>query len=138
MLQSEYDALPNIGHACGVSASLSCLACCITGSPAADDPFGVLQHNLIAISGVLALLALREALTVHRVPGTVVLLGTPAEEGGGGKIPLLAAGAYKGVDACLMCHPGPGPEGWDERRGWGSIRPSLAIQTLNVEYHGKT
>jgi metal-dependent amidase/aminoacylase/carboxypeptidase family protein len=70
------DALPGIGHACG--------------------------HNLIGISGCAAAIGVAAALKQHDIPGKVVLLGTPAEEGGGGKTKLLAAGAYKGMDACLM------------------------------------
>lgn len=66
-----------------------------------------------------------------KIPGSISVLGTPAEEGGGGKIPLLAAGAYEGVDACLMCHPGPGPD-LDEEN-WGSVRPSLAIQVSDLD-----
>lgn len=72
---SELDALPGIGHACG--------------------------HNCIAIAGVAASLAVAEALVKHDLPGRVVLLGTPAEEGGGGKINLVEDGAYEGMDACL-------------------------------------
>ncbi|KAF8659886.1 hypothetical protein AX16_001770 [Volvariella volvacea WC 439] len=75
-INSEMDALRGIGHACG--------------------------HNLIAISGVGVAIAVRKALEVHNVPGTVVLLGTPAEEGGGGKVILLDRGAYKDMDACVM------------------------------------
>ena len=74
---AEYDALPEIGHACG--------------------------HNLIAAGALGAFLALarqRDALG-----GTVDLVGTPAEEGGGGKIKLLRAGAFEGVDAAMMFHP---------------------------------
>jgi metal-dependent amidase/aminoacylase/carboxypeptidase family protein len=78
---AEFDALPGIGHACG--------------------------HNLIATSAVAAFLATAEAIKEHMIEGRVRLLGTPAVEGGGGKIALLNAGAYKGVDACLMGHPGP-------------------------------
>jgi amidohydrolase len=74
---AEYDALPEIGHACG--------------------------HNLIAAGGVGAFLA--AASVVDRVGGEVVLLGTPAEEGGGGKIKLIDAGAFQGVDAAMMFHP---------------------------------
>lgn len=70
------DALPGIGHACG--------------------------HNLIAISGCAAAIGVAAALKKHNIAGKIVLLGTPAEEGGGGKTKLLAAGAYKGMDACLM------------------------------------
>ncbi len=44
-------------------------------------------------------------LKKHSIPGRVRLLGTPAEEGGGGKLKIIAAGAYKDVDACLMTHP---------------------------------
>jgi amidohydrolase len=74
---AEYDALPEIGHACG--------------------------HNLIAAGGLGAFLAL--ARQRADLPGTVELVGTPAEEGGGGKIRLLEAGVFEGVDAAIMYHP---------------------------------
>jgi amidohydrolase len=74
---AEYDALPEIGHACG--------------------------HNLIAAGAVGAFLA--AARVVGRIGGEVVLLGTPAEEGGGGKIKLIDAGAFDGLDAAMMFHP---------------------------------
>ncbi|KAL4945110.1 hypothetical protein BDV06DRAFT_219641 [Aspergillus oleicola] len=79
---AEYDALPEIGHACG--------------------------HNLIATSSIAAFIATVEALKAAAPEGlnyTVRLLGTPAEEGGGGKIRLLQEKAYDDVDACLMIHP---------------------------------
>lgn len=83
VFNAEYDALPGIGHACG--------------------------HNLIATSSIGAYIATveaLEALDTSSLPGyTVRLLGTPAEEGGGGKLKLIDAGAYKDVDACLMVHP---------------------------------
>lgn len=80
VFNAEYDALPGIGHACG--------------------------HNLIAISGIVAYSALCAALKASPdVAGRVRLLGTPAEEGGAGKVKLLEAGAYKGADVCLMAHP---------------------------------
>ncbi|KAG1770747.1 amidohydrolase [Suillus occidentalis] len=105
-INSEMDALPEIGHACG--------------------------HNLIAISGVGVALAIKSALETHNVPGTVVLLGTPAEEGGGGKIILLERGAYKGMDACLMCHPSPGPE------LSSFVVSSLAMQSIDAEFFGQS
>jgi amidohydrolase len=74
---AEYDALPEIGHACG--------------------------HNLIAGAAVGAFLAL--ARLGKDLPGSVELVGTPAEEGGGGKIRLLEAGIFEGVDAAMMFHP---------------------------------
>ncbi|KAK3686110.1 hypothetical protein B0T22DRAFT_483015 [Podospora appendiculata] len=82
IFNAEYDALPGIGHACG--------------------------HNLIASSALTAFLALAAALKSASIPGRVRLLGTPAEEGGGGKLKLIAAGAYQGASASLMVHPAPG------------------------------
>ena len=78
---AEYDALPEVGHACG--------------------------HNLIATAGLTAFIGLTSALKAYGLPGRVQLLGTPAEELGGGKIVLLKAGAYDGVDASLMVYVCP-------------------------------
>ncbi|KZT37726.1 amidohydrolase [Sistotremastrum suecicum HHB10207 ss-3] len=105
-VNSEMDALPAIGHACG--------------------------HNLIAIAGVAVALALKAVLEKHNISGKVVLLGTPAEEGGGGKKILLERGGYEDMDACVMCHPGAG-----ESRSTGT-GPSLATEKLDVEYFGHT
>ncbi len=74
---AEYDALPEIGHACG--------------------------HNLIAAGAVGAFVA--AAPLAQEAGGEIVLLGTPAEEGGGGKIRLIKAGAFDGLDAAMMFHP---------------------------------
>lgn len=79
---SEYDALPAIGHACG--------------------------HNIIAAAGVGAAIALAGVADLLGI--RVKLLGTPAEEHGGGKIVLLDAGAWDDVDFSLMVHPGPGDD----------------------------
>ena len=76
---AEYDALPGIGHACG--------------------------HNLIAASAVGAGLAL--ASVADDLGITVSVFGTPAEEGGGGKILMLDRGAFQGVHAAMMVHPAP-------------------------------
>lgn len=73
----EYDALPEIGHACG--------------------------HNLIAASAVGAFLA--AAAVADKVKGEVVFLGTPAEEGGGGKVKMIDEGVFQGLDAAMMFHP---------------------------------
>ncbi|MFF0746373.1 amidohydrolase [Streptomyces sp. NPDC004111] len=75
----EYDALPDLGHACG--------------------------HNLIAAAGVGAALGL--APFADRLGLTVRVVGTPAEERGAGKALLLEAGAFDGVDAAMMVHPCP-------------------------------
>src|SRR5262245_57123308 len=71
---AEYDALPGIGHACG--------------------------HNIIATSALGAGLAL--GLAGQRFPGKVLIIGTPGEEGGGGKILLAQAGVFDDVDASFM------------------------------------
>jgi len=76
---AEYDALPGIGHACG--------------------------HNIIAATAVGAGLAL--APLVDELDLRVSIIGTPAEEGGGGKVFLLERGAFDGVDAAMMVHPAP-------------------------------
>lgn len=74
---AEYDALPGVGHACG--------------------------HNLIAAGAVGAFVA--AAVVADAVGGEVVFLGTPAEEGGGGKIEMIKAGTFDGIDAAMMFHP---------------------------------
>jgi amidohydrolase len=76
---AEYDALPGIGHACG--------------------------HNIIAACAVGAALGLAEV--ADELGLTVVLLGTPAEEAGGGKALLLNAGTFDDIAATVMLHPGP-------------------------------
>lgn len=75
---AEYDALPEIGHACG--------------------------HNLIAAAGIGAAVAAAAALDPSQA--RIVLLGTPAEEGGGGKIHMIEGGCFDDIDAALMAHPG--------------------------------
>ena len=96
----EYDALPGIGHACG--------------------------HNLIAASGAATAVALKAALGEGQ--GTVIALGTPAEEGGGGKILLIQRGAFERIDAAMMLHPSP----FDS-----AYMNVLALTHINVEYFGK-
>lgn len=76
---AEYDCLPGIGHACG--------------------------HNIIAASAVGAGLAV--AAVAEEMGVTVSVIGTPAEEGGGGKILMLERGAFEGIHAAMMVHPAP-------------------------------
>ncbi|KAJ7201030.1 hypothetical protein GGX14DRAFT_371412 [Mycena pura] len=84
-INSEMDALPGVGHACG--------------------------HNLIAIAGVAVACAIKAVFEKFKINGKIQLLGTPAEERDWGKVQLLDCGAYKEMAACLMCHPAPGPKG---------------------------
>jgi amidohydrolase len=97
---SEYDALPDIGHACG--------------------------HNLIAMMGVAAAIGVRAAL--DGLPGRLAAIGTPAEEGGGGKVALLRAGGFDDVDVAMMIHP-------SSRTLAG--RTSLASNRVDLEFTGK-
>ncbi|CAN7939491.1 unnamed protein product, partial [Ixodes hexagonus] len=102
-IMCEYDALPNIGHACG--------------------------HNLIAECSVAAGIAVKEALRQDStLTGTVVVLGTPAEEAGFGKVQLLNAGSFKDADVAMMLHP-----------ALASIHtfPSSAHGIIHVEFRGK-
>ncbi|KAG9307957.1 hypothetical protein JVU11DRAFT_12763 [Chiua virens] len=105
-VNSEMDALPGIGHACG--------------------------HNLIGIAGVAVACAAKAAMEKFNIDGKVILLGTPAEEGGFGKVRLWDKGAYEGMDVCLMCHPAPGPPYSI------SLSSCLALVRLQVDYTGKT
>ena len=97
---AEYDALPGIGHACG--------------------------HNVICAAAVGAGLALRGL--ADDLGLTVTVFGTPAEEGGGGKILMLERGAFAGVHAALMVHPAPLEQ---------AVMGCLAVAHLEVAYHGK-
>ena len=97
---AEYDALPGIGHACG--------------------------HNVIAAAAVGAGLAL--APMADDLGVTVKVFGTPAEEGGGGKILMLERGAFAGVHAAMMVHPAPAEM---------THMPCLAVAHVDVHYHGK-
>src|SRR6201993_175886 len=97
---AEYDALPEIGHAC--------------------------DHNIIAASAVGTALALAEV--ADDLGLTVALLGTPAEEAGGGKALMLQAGTFDDVVVAVMVHPGT--------TDMAGAR-SLALSEVTVEYRGK-
>ncbi len=97
---AEYDALPEVGHACG--------------------------HNIIAASAVGAGLAL--AQVADQIGITVRVIGTPAEEGGGGKIFMLERGAFEGVHAAMMVHP------WPYER---LAADCLAVSHFDVHFAGK-
>jgi amidohydrolase len=97
---AEYDALPDVGHGCG--------------------------HNIIATTALGAGLAL--AATSDALNGTILVIGTPAEEGGGGKILLAEAGVFEGVDAAIMMHPATRNM---VRRG------ALANSVVELIFHGK-
>ena len=98
----EYDALPGIGHACG--------------------------HNLIAEAGVAAGLGVKAFLEASQFNGTLTVLGTPAEEQGGGKVVLLDRKGFEDVDVAMMVHPTP----FDM-----VYIPSIALAEVSVDFKGK-
>jgi len=99
-LLAEYDALPKIGHGCG--------------------------HNIIGVSAVGAGVASKHI--IDQLGGNVVVLGTPGEEGFGGKIDMAKAGAFREVDVAMIVHP-------DTRNM--STEEALAASTLEVEFFGR-
>ncbi len=98
----EYDALPEIDHACG--------------------------HNLIASAALGASLALGSLKS--ELPGKLIFMGTPAEEGGGGKIHMINAGLFKDVNAAIMFHP-TAIHTYTGRGG-------LAVTHVRIEFFGKS
>jgi amidohydrolase len=103
---AEYDALPGIGHGCG--------------------------HNLIAGSGLASAIGL--GAVMDQLDGAFQIIGTPAEEGGGGKVKLIDAGIFADVDASLMVHHA------GDRTGSATSYPGgtcLAVSHFNFVFHGK-
>ncbi len=97
----EYDALKGLGHACG--------------------------HNLIGTAGMLAGWAVRQAWP--GLPGRVQVIGTPAEEDGGGKVIMAERGVFASVDAAMMFHPSAGIN--------LAHRGGLACQDISITFRGK-
>lgn len=99
-LLAEYDALPKIGHGCG--------------------------HNIIGVSAVGAAVASKSI--IDQLGGSIVAMGTPGEEGLGGKIDMVKAGAFKEIDVAMLVHPNTRNMPAEE---------FLACSTLEVEFFGK-
>jgi len=97
---AEYDALPKLGHACG--------------------------HNLIGTASLGAALGMRAVM--GEIPGRIQLIGTPGEEGGGGKVILAEAGVFDSVDVAMMFHPASKTALW---------KHALARRKLFIEFFGK-
>jgi amidohydrolase len=100
-LLAEYDALPGVGHACG--------------------------HNLICTIAIGA--AVASKLADDRYGGSVVVIGTPAEENYGGKIVMARKGAFSDLDAAMLVHPDVADI---------AVVPAIACQQMNVEFFGKS
>ncbi len=98
---SEYDALPGIGHACG--------------------------HNLICASSLGAGKAIADYLESNKMPGTLLVMGTPAEESHGGKISFVEQGCFNKIDAAVMAHPSANTRAW-----YGN----LGVTHYDIVYNG--
>jgi len=99
-LLAEYDALPKLGHACG--------------------------HNLIATSAIGGGVAVKPA--IDQLGGTILVIGTPAEEGYGAKVIMADRGAFKDIDIVMETHPGTNNTATTE---------ALACQSLEIKFFGK-
>ncbi len=118
-IMGEYDALPGLsqedvperkprvnggpGHGCG--------------------------HNLLGAASLFAAVTIKEWMAEKKIPGVIRFYGTPAEEGGGGKLYMIRAGVFKDVDVVLSWHPA-------DRNG-ASLKSSLAIISAKFRFHGK-
>lgn len=102
---AEYDALPGIGHGCG--------------------------HNLIAAAAVAAGIACKEVMPPDETGVTWIVLGTPAEETIGGKVQMVEAGVFEGIDAAFIAHPG-------QRNSVGEGGISWASWPLEMVFHGRS
>ncbi|WP_026894527.1 M20 family metallopeptidase [Clostridiisalibacter paucivorans] len=98
---AEYDALPEIGHGCG--------------------------HNLIGTMSVGAAIGLSKV--ANKIDGKIVVIGTPGEEGGGGKVIMVNKGVFDDIDYAMMIHPSTSNI---------ICRGGLATRKLKIEYHGKS
>ena len=118
-IMGEYDALPGLsqedtpvrkprveggpGHGCG--------------------------HNLLGAASLFAAVTIKEWLAANKMAGTIRFYGTPAEEGGDGKLYMIRAGVFKDVDTVLSWHP-------SDQNG-ASLKSSLAIISAKFRFHGK-
>jgi amidohydrolase len=138
---AEYDALPDVGHGCGhniiaTSALGAGLALARSARNAANGatatPSNMHAAAATAVSDPApaagALAQAPDGRSGHAFAGRVLVIGTPAEEGGGGKILLAEAGIFKDVDAAMMIHPS---------HRTLAVRGSLAHSRVDLTFHGK-
>ena len=97
---AEYDALKGLGHACG--------------------------HNIIGTSSTGAGVILKEVMEKYNIPGTLRVIGTPAEEGPGAKCNMIEAGVFKDLDAALIMHPAE-----------DSMPDDISFASANIKYSFK-
>jgi aminobenzoyl-glutamate utilization protein B len=116
----EFDALPGLSQE--ISPERKPL---ITGAPGHGC-----GHNLFGAGSAFAAIAVKQWLSERKVPGTIRFYGTPAEEGGAGKVYMIRAGAFKDVDAVLDWHPGTDNS--------ASLPANLANISGKFRFHGRS
>ncbi|KPJ90725.1 MAG: amidohydrolase [Gemmatimonas sp. SG8_17] len=115
---AEFDALPGITQ-----------ARVPVRQPLTDSESGhACGHHLFGTGSTAAAIAVKEWLQATNTPGTIRLYGTPAEEGGSGKVYMVRAGLFDDVDVVLHWHPG-------DRNGAG-VYSTLAIESVKFRFHG--
>jgi aminobenzoyl-glutamate utilization protein B len=117
-IMGEFDALPGLSQAATPNRS----------PIVADGPGHACGHNLLGAGAALAAVALKEYMERNHVAGTLRYYGTPAEEGGDGKIYMIRAGLFRDVDVILHWHPG------DENYVFNG--GMLAINSARFQFHG--
>ncbi len=118
-IMAEYDALPGLSQ-----QDIPEKKARVEG-----DPGHGCGHNLLGTGAVFAAIAVKDELMARKLPGTIRLYGTPAEEGGGGKIYIARAGLMKDVDVMLAWHPGD--------RNQASVGTTLANITAKFRFKGQ-
>ncbi len=118
-IMGEYDALPGLSQEDVAEKKAR-----VAGAPGHGC-----GHNLFGVASAFAAIAVKDYLTEKKLPGTIRFYGTPAEEGGGGKIYMARAGVFNDCDSVLVWHPG-------DNNG-ASLGTSLANITAKFKFYGK-
>jgi aminobenzoyl-glutamate utilization protein B len=118
-IMGEYDALPSLSQ--DTEADRKPIV--------AGGPGHGCGHNLLGTASLFAAITVKDWLVAKKIPGTIRFYGTPAEEGGGGKIYMARAGVFKDVDVVLAWHPGDSNSATKES--------SLAITEAKFRFYGK-
>jgi aminobenzoyl-glutamate utilization protein B len=118
-IMGEFDALPGMSQQAVPERR-----------PVTDGGYGhACGHNLLGAGSALAAAAVRDVLEAGKLPGTVRFYGTPAEEGGNGKVYMLRAGLFQDVDVVLHWHPND--------RNVATMQSTLAMMSARFTFTGR-
>lgn len=118
-IMGEYDALPGLSQ-----EDVPDRKPIVNGAPGHGC-----GHNLLGAASLFAAVTIKDWLSAKKIPGTIRFYGTPAEEGGGGKLYMARAGVFRDVDTVLSWHP-------SDQNG-ASLKSSLAIMEAKFRFYGK-